>query len=239
MNDERVSYLRAVLLDVDGTLVDSNDAHAESWVRVLRAAGHEVTFEQVRPLIGMGGDKLLPTLAGIESESGEGKRLAEERWQLFRDEFLPALSATPGAALLVRRLRAAGLQPVVATSGKEDEARAILQQAGLAGLLPRRTSSDDAEESKPDPDIVHAALARAGAEPREAVLVGDTPYDIEAATRAGVRAIALRCGGWWSDADLAGAMMIVDDPATLAAQVELPGRASAARAEGEFRELGG
>ena len=99
---------------------------------------------------------------------------------------------------------------------------AILAQAGVADLLPRRTSSDDADRSKPDPDIVHAALERAHAVPRDAVMIGDTPYDIDAARRAGVDAIALRCGGHWTDADLAGAIAIFDNPLDLLTR-ESPG----------------
>jgi len=111
---------------------------------------------------------------------------------------------------------------VVATSADDQEMEAILAQAGVGDLIPRRTSSDDADQSKPDPDIVRAALARVQAEARDAVMIGDTPYDIEAARRAGVDAIALRSGGHWTDADLAGAIAIFDDPQDLLTQ-ESPG----------------
>jgi HAD superfamily hydrolase (TIGR01509 family) len=172
----------------------------------------------VRPLIGEGGDKLLPQLTGIDAESARGKALSEERRTLFLRQYLPALAPTPGARTLVEALKAKGLRVVVATSSNDKELGPLLAQAGVADLIRRATSSDDGA-SKPDPDIVHAALREGGLEPAEAVMVGDTPYDIKAARRAGVRAIALRCGGWWDDAALAGASAIYDHPAELAAIV--------------------
>jgi HAD superfamily hydrolase (TIGR01509 family) len=207
--------VRGVLLDVDGTLLDSNDAHARSWAEVFRRHRMDIGFEQVRPLVGEGGDKLLPQLTGIDAESPRGKALSEERRKLFLDEFLPTLRPTGGARMLVERLKAKGLRLVVATSANEKELGALLRQAGVDDLIERATSSDDGA-SKPDPDIVRAALEEAKVAPEEAVMVGDTPYDIEAARRAGVSTIALRCGGWWDDDALGGAVAIYDDPAALA-----------------------
>ncbi|MBS1818890.1 MAG: HAD family hydrolase [Acidobacteria bacterium] len=207
--------ITAVLFDIDGTLVDSNDAHASAWVDALAQAGQQVSFEQVRPLIGMGGDKLLPTLAGIDPESGDGKAIAESRASIFRERYLPAPAPTDGAADLVRALNAHDLRLGIATSAKAEEVAALLRVAGADGLFTATGSSDDVDRSKPDPDIVHAALARVGVSATSAVMVGDTPYDIEAARRAGVPCIALRCGGWWSDADFAGAAQIVDTPRQL------------------------
>lgn len=206
--------LRGVLLDVDGTLVASNDAHARSWVDAFREFGLDVAYERVRPLIGEGGDKLLPQLTGLDHESPRATQLSERRWEIFERDYLPHLVPTPGARELVARLRDAGLEPIVATSATEDEVQAILEQAGLADLVPKRTSSDDAERSKPDPDIVHAALARGHLDAAEALFVGDTPYDVTAGRRAGVAVIALRCGGW-DDAALAGAAAVYDDPSAL------------------------
>ena len=207
--------VRGVLLDVDGTLLDSNDAHAESWVQVFQRHGFDIPFERVRPLIGEGGDKLLPQLTGIDAESSRGKQLSAERRKLFLEQYLPRLQPTRGATVLVERLKAARVRVVIATSSSEEELGALLEQAGVADLIERATSSADGA-SKPDPDIVRAALAEGGLSPAEAVMVGDTPYDIAAAARSGVKAIALRCGGWWDDAALAGAVGIYDDPAALA-----------------------
>jgi HAD superfamily hydrolase (TIGR01509 family) len=206
--------VRGVLLDIDGTLLDSNDAHARSWVEIFKRHGRDIGFERVRPLIGKGGDKLLPQLTGIDAESAEGKALSGERRELFLRDYLPALRPTRGARTLVERLKTAGLRVVVATSSNGEELGALLRKAGVADLIGRATSSDDGA-SKPDPDIVSAALEQAKLPPHEVAMVGDTPYDIEAARRAGVKTIALRCGGWWNDAALAGAVAIYDDPASL------------------------
>lgn len=210
--------MRGVLLDVDGTLIDSNDAHAHSWVRTFREFGYDIPFDEVRPLIGMGGDKLLPRLTGLDHESAPARRLSARRAELFREAYLPGLHAQPGARELVDRLREDGLRVVVATSAREEELDALLRQVGLDSLLRRSTSSDDADHSKPDPDIIHAALDEGQLEAEEAVMIGDTPYDVEAAQRAGVLPIALRCGGW--DDRALGRVPIYDDPADLLRRYE-------------------
>lgn len=219
--------LRALLLDIDGTLLDSNDAHARAWVGAFAAHGYVVPFESVRPLIGKGGDKLVPELTGLDPESGESARIGDSRAQLFRRE-LPTLHPTPGARALLERLTALGFQLAVATSAQADEVTALLQQAGVADLIGTASSSDDAERSKPDPDIVRAALRQANRRAGECAMLGDTPYDVEAATRARVPCIALRCGGWNDDA-LAGAIAIYDDPADLLAHIETSPLAGGAR----------
>jgi phosphoglycolate phosphatase-like HAD superfamily hydrolase len=214
------SVLHTVLLDIDGTLIDSNDAHARAWVDALRTHGYVIPFEEVRPLIGMGGDKLVPTLTGLDPESGEAKRLSETRSTLFLKRELPTLRPTKGARALLERLSSIGMELVIATSAKSGEVQALLEQAGVADLIPLASSSDDADRSKPDPDIVQAALRMSGSLAAHSVMIGDTPYDVEASTRARVPSIALRCGGWWSDDALRGATAIYDDPAELLARLE-------------------
>lgn len=205
--------LRGVLLDIDGTLVDSNDAHARAWVEALAATGRAVAFEAVRPLIGMGGDKLLPRVCGIDAESPDGKRASDQRSAIFRSTYLPGLKPCRGAADLLAGLVARGLRLAVASSAKKDELGALLKICGADHLIEAAASSDDAAASKPDPDIVHAALAALGLPPEEVAFLGDTPYDVEAARRAGIRVIGLRCGGW-REPDLA-ADEVYDDPADL------------------------
>jgi HAD superfamily hydrolase (TIGR01509 family) len=209
--------LQGVLLDIDGTILDSNDAHAQAWVDALRQHGRTVPFERVRPLIGMGGDKVVPLLTGLEEDSPEAKPLIEAKKRRFA-QFLPKIHPFPGARALVERLRAEDLTVVVATSAGREEAKALLERAGIGDLLDDRTTKSDAESSKPDPDIVEAALRKGGLQPSEAVMIGDTPYDVEAARRAAVRTIAFRCGGWWDDDELAGALAIYDGPADLLAR---------------------
>jgi phosphoglycolate phosphatase-like HAD superfamily hydrolase len=206
-----------VLLDVDGTLIDSNDAHARAWVDALRAHGYVVSFEQVRPLIGMGGDKLLPELTGLDPDSGDAERIGATRGELFLERELPTLRATRGARALLEHLLARGLELTVATSAKSQEVRALLEQAGVSDLIELASSADDAERSKPDPDIVRAALRLSESQAAHSAMLGDTPYDVEAAARSRVPTIALRCGGWWDDEALGGAAAIYDDPADLLA----------------------
>lgn len=210
---------RAALLDVDGTLLDSNDAHARAWVDALGEVGIAVERERVRPLIGMGGDKLMPEVADLDPESEEGKRISARRSEIFRDRYLPKLQALPGARALLERLRADGFRLVVATSAKREELDGLLKAAGVADLVDAATTSDDAEASKPDPDIVVAALGKAGVPPHRAFMLGDTPYDVEAATKASVGIVALRSGGW-KDQDLRGALAVYDTPADLLASYE-------------------
>jgi HAD superfamily hydrolase (TIGR01509 family) len=211
--------LRTVLLDIDGTLLDSNDAHARAWVQAFPEHGYVVPFEAIRPLIGKGGDKLIPELTGLDPDSAEAKRLSETRSEIFRDRELPTLRPTPGARQLLEHMRSRGLELVVATSAKADEVRALLQQAGVADLIDASSSADDVERSKPDPDIVRAALSAVRRPASHSLMLGDTPYDVEAATRARVPIIALRCGGW-DDAALEQATEIYDDPADLLAHYD-------------------
>ena len=211
--------LQGVIFDVDGTLVDSNDAHAQSWVDTFAEAGYNVPFDVVRPLIGMGGDKLLPKTVGVESDSREGKKLSERRGEIFREQYLPKLRALPGSRALVERVRASGLKPVVATSAKDEELKGLLKAAEVADLMEERATASDAKKSKPDPDIVRAAIDESEIDAHELVMVGDTPYDVEAATRANVRVIAFRSGGW-NDQELKGAAEIYDGPADLLARFD-------------------
>ncbi|CAN5814298.1 MAG: HAD family hydrolase [Gemmatimonadetes bacterium] len=209
-----MSRLRAVILDVDGTLIDSNAAHARAYVDAGKELGYDIDFEKVRRLIGMGGDKLLPEAVGFEEDSEEGERITERKKEIFREQYLPKLKPTPGARRLLHRLRDDAIKLVVATSAKKDEMKGLLEQAEIGDLIQDATSASDAEESKPDPDIVEAALEQTGFPADQVVMIGDTPYDVEAATRAGVRIIGVRSGGW-GDADLDGAIAVYEDPADL------------------------
>ena len=208
--------VEGVLLDVDGTLIDSNGAHAESWSEALREFGYDVPPERVRPLIGMGGDKVLPELTGLPAGSERAEALSRRRADIFRERYIPGLRRTPGARELIRRLRDEGLRLVVATSAQEEELRPMLRQVGLEDLMERKTSSDDADNSKPDPDIIVAALRKGGLRPDAAIMLGDTPYDVEAASRASVHTVAVLSGGWDADA-LTGAIAIYDHPADIVA----------------------
>lgn len=203
-----------MILDIDGTLIDSNDAHARAWVEAFADSGITVAYEAVRRAIGMGGDKLMPLVAGIEEESPEGKRIAKRRGEIFQQVWLPGLRPFPRTRELIERLHDDGFTLAVASSAKEEELEPLLTIAGVHDLIPTRTSSDDAERSKPDPDIVKAALGRTGCPHELSVMIGDTPYDVEAARAAGVRIVAFECGGW-SRVDLKGATAVYRNAAEL------------------------
>jgi phosphoglycolate phosphatase-like HAD superfamily hydrolase len=212
--------LQGILLDIDGTLVLSNDAHARAWVDAFAEYGYEVPFERVRPLIGMGGDRLVPrAVPGLSEAEGVGKAIAQRRKEIFISRYAPGLDSANGARQLLLRMQRAGLRPVIASSAKKDELEVLLRAAFIDDLIETATTSDDAEETKPAPDIVEAALNRSGLASDQVLMLGDTPYDVESAVRSGVGLIALRCGGW-DDAALAGALVIYDDPADLLAHYE-------------------
>jgi HAD superfamily hydrolase (TIGR01509 family) len=206
--------IKGIIFDVDGTLVDSNWAHAQSWVDTLAEIGIHVPFEIVFPMIGMGGDKVLPSLSGIEEETLAGEKLGKRRWEIFSRDYLPQLRATPGARKLVQRLRDDDYELVIATSAGGSEVGDLLEAAGVADLFDLKTSSSDAEDSKPDPDIVQAAVKKIGFKPDELVMIGDTPYDVEAAIGAHVRLIGVLTGGWTRE-ELSGAVSVYEDTADI------------------------
>ena len=211
-----MAHLRAVIFDVDGTLVDSNDAHAHAWVDALHEHGYDVPFERVRRLIGMGGDKLLPKVTGVEKESDLGKKIDQRRQEIFNEAYLPKVQAFPKVRELVQRVQQNGLEIGIASSAKGEELGKLIKVAQVDDLVEHETSSSDADESKPDPDIVQAAIDKLGCPVEYVIMIGDTPYDVEAAQRAGIRVIGVRCGGWDNDG-LRGADAIYDSPADLLA----------------------
>ncbi len=209
--------LQAVILDVDGTLVLSNDAHAQAWVEAFATYGYEVPFEKVRPLIGMGGDQVIPKMVpGLNDEESEGKAISEKRKELIIKKFSPNLQAAPGSRELILHMQEAGLKLIIATSATSEELSELLEAAQVDDLLKEATTSSDAEASKPAPDIVEAALKKLKMKPNQVVMIADTPYDIKAAKQAGVETIAVRCGGF-DDEQLTGAIAIYNHPADLLA----------------------
>jgi HAD superfamily hydrolase (TIGR01509 family) len=205
------SRIRGVILDVDGTLVDSNDAHARAWVDAFQEFEFDVPYERVRALIGMGGDNLLPEAIKVDAESDEGKALLKRRGEIFKERYLKTVNPFRGTRELLQRMRAEGLEIAIGTSAQKEELKPLLEIADVVDLIDSKTSSDDAESSKPDPDIIQAALKRLKLPPAEVLMVGDTPYDIEAAARAGVRTVGFRSGGW-TDAGLKGAIAVYAGP---------------------------
>lgn len=187
-----MTQIHAVILDIDGTLVDSNNAVANARIEAMKAYGYDVPFEKVRPLIGMGGDKVLPETIDVEKESQAGEQISARHKVFFEERYLPSLHAFPGSKAWLEAMRKHGLKLAVATSAEEDEAQALLDIVGADGLIDVRTTAQDAMRSKPSPDVMHVALQRVGYSPNEVVMLTDTAYDIEAAMKVGVG--PLHCG---------------------------------------------
>ena len=214
--------IRAVVFDVDGTLVDTNDLHAASWAEAFRRFGHDIAQERIRHEIGKGGDQLMPALLPREVVDRQGKDIEAFRKGLYMREYLPRARPFLEVPALFRRIRAAGQKIVLASSGKADEMERYKEIAGIADLVDGATTSDDAEHSKPFPDIFRSALDRIAPIPAEgAMVVGDTPYDAEAAEKAGLRAVGLLCGGF-PEGELRRSAFVAlyRDPADLLANYE-------------------
>jgi HAD superfamily hydrolase (TIGR01509 family) len=209
-----MSLINAVIFDIDGTLLLSNDAHARAYLEAASMLGIKADFTQIRNLIGKGGDKLIPEAFGVEQNSTLGKELDQLKGKIFKTRYLPGLQTAPGTRPLLRRLHGEGVRLAVATSGDKASAEPLLDRAGVKDLIDSMATSDDVDASKPDPDVVHVALRKLDSPLNSVIMVGDTPYDVQAAQNAGVQIIAVRCGGW-SDGQLQGAVAIYDDPADI------------------------
>ena len=208
---------KAVIFDVDGTLVDSVDQHAHAWVDALRDFGVDCTFEQLRPQIGKGADQILPLFLPAAQIEREGEKLVAHRLRVFKTRYLPELRPFPCVRELFDAIRTSGRRTALATSAKAEELANYLRLIGIEGMVDAQASSSDAEKSKPHPDIFLAALGKLQTvDAGECVAVGDTPYDAEAARKAGMRVIGVLCGGF-PEADLrrAGCEAIYRDPEDL------------------------
>jgi len=214
--------IKTVIFDVDGTLVDTVDMHAEAWQRALKEFGKEVEFSAVRTQIGKGGDQLLPVFLSREELDQFGEELEKRRGEIFKQEYLPKTKAFPRVRDLVARIQQDGKRVVLASSAKQDELDHFKKVTNIADLLEGETSADDTEKSKPEPDIFLAAIKEGGnPEPREAIVVGDTPYDAIAAAKANLKTIGVLCGGFPEQGlKDAGCVAIYKDPADLLARYE-------------------
>ena len=189
--------IKAVIFDIDGTLINSVDLHANAWIEALKHFGHEIAFQDLRSQIGKGGDQILHGLLPPEVIEQHGEEIKDFRADLFKRSYLPQVRAFPGVRQLFEHIRAAGQRAVLASSGNADEVEQYKEIAGIADLIDSATSSDDVERSKPFPDIFRAALAKLqGLSSDEAVVIGDTPYDAEAARNANMKSIGVLSGGF-------------------------------------------
>lgn len=189
--------LKAVIFDVDGTLVDSVSIHAQAWVDAFKEFGHDVAFDAVRGQIGKGGDQLLPVFLSKDELEDHGEELNERRGKILKESYLSKIKPFADVRALLERIKADGIRIALASSAKGDELQHYKKLTDIEGLIDAETSSDDAEKSKPEPDIFEAALSKLGdIEPGDVIVIGDTPYDAEAAAKAGLRTIGVLCGGF-------------------------------------------
>jgi len=211
-----MSSARIAVLDVDGTLVDSNYQHAMAWYRALRSLGETFPIWRIHRLIGMGGDQLLPTLAGDEVEERIGDE-ARERQGKAGEALLDEIAPLTGARGLLLAIKERGHKLVLASSGQQRHVDFALDLLDARDIADAWTSSADAEATKPAPDLLHVALEKLGESPdAPSVMIGDSIYDVQAAKNAGMPAIVVRSGGFGDD-ELreAGAVAIYDTPADL------------------------
>ncbi|MBN8808271.1 MAG: YihY family inner membrane protein [Sphingomonas sp.] len=212
--------VKALLVDLDGTLVDSNDSHVEAWFEAFRAYDHNVTRPAIRQQIGKGGDLLVPTLLPHSSNSQQ-KQVTDAHGEIFKSKYLHRVRPFPGATALLERAYQCHQRVVLASSASQAEVDHYVELLNASSFIYATTSIDDVPLSKPAPDIFQSAIDKAGVGASEAVVIGDTPYDIEAAHRLGVETIALRSGGF-SDDQLAGAVLYDDAAALLDAFDDSP-----------------
>ena len=209
--------IKAVIFDIDGTLVDTVDLHARAWQQAFQHFGHDFPYEQIRAQIGKGGDQLLPVFLNHEELDTQSEEIEKYRSDLFKRSFLPQAGAFPKVRELFQHIRECGQKIVLATSSKKDDLESYKRLAHIGDLIDGATTADDAEKSKPHPDIFHAVMDQLlGVAPIEAIAVGDTPYDAVAASRAGLRTIGLLSGGCAEEhLRAAGCVAIYREPADL------------------------
>lgn len=215
--------IETVIFDIDGTLVNSVDLHAQAWKEAFKHFGKDIPYQQVRHQIGKGGDQLMPVFFSREELERFGEEMEEYRGQLYKRDFLPRVRAFPDVRELFERIKKDDKRIALASSAKRDELSIYKRIARIEDLVEEETSADDAEKSKPHPDIFEAALAELGdVEPEHAVVIGDTPYDAEAAARARLRnRIGVLCGGFpEKELRSAGMVEIYLDPSDLLKQYE-------------------
>ena len=189
--------IKAVIFDIDGTLIDSNDAHAETFVKAFAKYDKEVSFEELKCLIGMGADKILEKYLSSNEIDEFGDDLTEYRKEIFLNYYFPEIKVFPKVREFFVRLEKDKIQTALATSAGDEEKKKYNKLLNISDFVEAETSSDDAEESKPAPDIFQAAfdkLDEVGKD--ETVIIGDTIYDVEAANKAGIKIYGVESGGW-------------------------------------------
>jgi HAD superfamily hydrolase (TIGR01509 family) len=189
-------HLQALLFDIDGTLVDTNDLHARCWIEAFQHFGKHFEYDVVRHQIGKGGDLLVPDLLNAKEMRTFGEKLKNYRTDLYKKSYMENAKPFDGAKQTLEALHARGIRIALASSSNEDEVEYYTQLLGVENLIAGSTSKKDAEHSKPSPEIFRAALERTGADEARTFAVGDTPYDILAAHRIPLPIVAVLSGGF-------------------------------------------
>jgi len=199
-----------LIFDIDGTLVDSNDLHAEAWQEAFREFGVEFPYQEIRAQMGKGADLLVPDMLNAKQSRKFGKELQGLRAKLFRRKYLPRVLPFPGVRATLEKLKSAHIKLALASSSDPEEVKYYVQLLEIGDLIEGSTSKGDAEYSKPSPEIFQAALKKIGTDEALTATVGDTPYDIMASHRAALPVIAVLCGGFAAET-LAKAEFLLDD----------------------------
>jgi HAD superfamily hydrolase (TIGR01509 family) len=211
----------AFIFDVDGTLVDSVDFHAAAWQSAFKMYGFDIPYKAVRQQIGKGGDELLPEFLSKEEIEEFGEDLKKYRSSLFKRDYLNRVKPFPDVRELFVALKQKGFKIAIGSSAPKDDLKHYLELLNVADLVDAKTSADDVEKSKPHPDIFDLVLEQLQISPDQAVVVGDSPHDAEAAQKAGIKSIGLLCGGFPNDSlRTAGMGSLYADPSELLKHLE-------------------
>ena len=208
--------VKAVLCDIDGTLVESNWLHAAAWKDAFQVADLTVDLEEIRRQIGKGGDELIPVFVPWWKRDAVQKPLEAYRKQLFLDKYMARVKPFPGVRELLLRMQQQGIRISIASSADQEQLDAYLKIANIEDLVEENSSADDAEQSKPHPDIFQATLKKLKLNPNDVLALGDTPYDVEAAGKAGIWTVGVTTGGWSKqDLEFAGCVEVYKDVADI------------------------
>lgn len=205
----------AVLFDIDGTLTDTNYLHAMAWRRAMVDAGEDVATSRIHRMIGASGSVLMEHLLGGERSE------VQEGWRGHFAALKPEVRAFPKAAALLRAVAERGPRVVLATSSEPDDVTVLRTAIDAEDAIHAVTSAGDVDEAKPAPDVFEVALSRAGSVAADAIVVGDSVWDVQAATKAGLRTVGLRCGGYGqAELEDAGAVAVYEDPSELLTELD-------------------